>query len=65
MLPSTFNRSIERAMAIRRKLIAMTDPPELSPFKEDVTNNKVRLYPKNAGCSLEFMENLLMGGDNW
>jgi hypothetical protein len=43
----------------------MTDPPELSPFKEDVTNNKVRLYLKNAGCSLEFMENLLMGGDNW
>ena len=41
----------------------MTDPPELSPFKEDVTNNKVRLYPKNAGCSLEFMENLLMVGD--
>ena len=44
----------------------MIDPPELSPFnlkfKEDVTNNKVRLYPKNAGCSLEFMENLLMGG---
>ena len=38
----------------------MTDPLEPSIFREDVTNDKVRLYPKNARRGLEFMENRLI-----